>query len=167
MEQLTYRNALQADLPQIVAIYNSTIASRMVTADTEPVSTESRQHWFDIHTPERRPLWVVENEGKDMVGWISFQSFYGRPAYNATVEISIYLDENFRGKGFGREMLKYAIQHAPSFEVKTLLGFIFAHNTPSLRLFRSLGFEDWGTLPDIAELDGKEVGLKIVGKRVG
>ena len=57
--QFKHRLATQDDLPTIVAIYNSTVASREVTADTEPVSVASRQPWFDEHTPERRPLWVI------------------------------------------------------------------------------------------------------------
>ena len=54
MAQLTYRNATLEDLPTIVDIYNSTIASRMVTADTEPVSAESRIQWFKEHSPEKK-----------------------------------------------------------------------------------------------------------------
>jgi L-amino acid N-acyltransferase YncA len=101
-----------------------------------------------------------------MLGWVSFQSFYGRPAYNATVEISIYLDEAARGRGLGKKLLGYAIERAPQFGMKTLLGFIFAHNEPSLKLFRGAGFEDWAYLPDIAVLDGIERGLRILGKRI-
>ena len=96
MSQLTFRDAEQQDLPRIVAIYNTTIASRMVTADTSSVSVESRQKWFDEHSPSKRPLWLVEDENNSILGWVSFQSFYGRPAYDATVEISIYLDEQQR-----------------------------------------------------------------------
>jgi phosphinothricin acetyltransferase len=165
MNELTYRDATRNDLCKIVEIYNSTIASRMVTADTEPVSVESREGWFDEHTGNR-PLWMVENKQGDVLGWVSFQSFYGRPAYDGTVEISIYIDANYRGKGLGRQILEYCIHTAPQYQIKTLLGFIFTHNQPSLQLFRSLGFDDWGTLPNIAVLDGKEYGLAIVGKRV-
>jgi len=150
----------------IVDIYNSTIASRMVTADTEPVSVAGRQKWFDEHDPGKRPLWVIENQYNNVVGWASFQSFYGRPAYDATVEISIYLDVSQRGKGIGREILDHCIHYAPKFGIKTLLGFIFTHNEPSLKLFRNAGFEDWGILPGIAILDGVERGLTILGKRV-
>jgi phosphinothricin acetyltransferase len=137
-----------------------------VTADTEPVSIESRQRWFDEHNGRHRPLWVVEDKNRNMLGWVSFQSFYGRPAYNATVEISIYLDENARGKGLGKYLLDYSIRRAPHFGVKTLLGFIFAHNEPSLKLFEKAGFEEWAYLPNIAVLDGIERGLKILGKRI-
>jgi phosphinothricin acetyltransferase len=166
MTHLNIRDAQKTDLPQIVEIYNSTIASRMVTADTMPVTVESREEWFNEHNPGKRPLWVIENPSGEIIGWVSFQSFYGRPAYDATVEISIYLHETQRGKGLGKQLLQYCIDAAPKFGVKTLLGFIFSHNEPSLKLFRNLGFEDWATLPNIAVLDGQERGLKILGKRI-
>lgn len=167
MEELKFRNAEMKDLPKIVEIYNSTIPSRMVTADTENVSVESRSQWFHEHTPERRPLWMVEDHDGNVLGWVSFSSFYGRPAYNGTVELSIYMHENSRGKGYGKKVLQYCIDNAPKFNVKILLGFIFLHNEPSLKLFRHFGFEDWGVFPDVAVLDGVERTLVILGKRVG
>ena len=166
MEELKFRDASKTDLEKIVEIYNSTIPSRMVTADLEPVSVESRKKWFDEHNSSKRPLWVVENKSNEIIGWVSFQSFYGRPAYNATVEVSIYMEKEQRGRGLGKQILQYCIDNAPKFGIKTLLGFIFSHNEPSLKLFRYFGFEDWGTLPNVAELDGQERGLKILGKRI-
>lgn len=163
---LTYRDANKTDLKEIVNIYNSTIHSRMVTADTIPVSVESRLVWFDQHNPTNRPLWVIEDDSAKIIGWVSFQSFYGRPAYDATVEISIYIDESQRGKGLGKEILQYSLERAQDFGVTTVLGFIFAHNEPSIKLFKYLGFEEWATLPDIALLDGVERSLKILGKRI-
>jgi len=162
---LNFRTALLSDLPLIVDIYNTTIASRMVTADTAPVTVESRENWFHAHVPGKRPLWMVEADGQ-VAGWISLQSFYGRPAYNATVEISIYLHPDFRGKGLGKAVLSYAIEQCPALGVETLLGFIFAHNQPSLLLFEKMGFEEWAHMPDIAELDGIKRSLKILGKKV-
>lgn len=166
MEELIYRDAILNDLPQIVEIYNSTISGRMVTADTEPVSVESKVQWFNDHSPEKRPLWVIENRNSEIIGWASFQSFYGRPAYNATVEISIYIDTRYRNKGLGKQILGYCINTAPRFGIKTLLGFIFEHNEPSLKLFNSFGFETWALLPNVALLDTTERGLKILGKRI-
>ncbi|CAM4404316.1 phosphinothricin acetyltransferase [Pedobacter westerhofensis] len=163
---LQYRDAQLSDLNKIVEIYNSTVASRMVTADTEPVTPESKMKWFEDHSADKRPLWVIEDEADQIIGWLSFQSFYGRPAYNSTVEMSVYLDEQQRGKGYGKAVLAYAIDQAREIGIKTLLGFIFAHNEPSIRLFRHFGFEDWATLPDIAVLDGEERSLKILGKRI-
>ena len=165
-EPSIHRTATRNDLPQIVEIYNSTIPSRIATADTEPVSVESRVHWFDEHTPSRRPLWVVEDAGR-VVAWLSFSTFYGRPAYARTAEVSLYVREAFRKRGFGSYLLTQALAHAPALEVDTLLGFIFGHNEPSLALFHRFGFLRWGELPKVAALDGVERDLIIVGRRIG
>jgi L-amino acid N-acyltransferase YncA len=161
----SHRLARFDDLPEIVAIYNSTVASREVTADTEPISVESRHAWFADHTPERRPLWVVEDQGK-VIGWMSYSNFYGRPAYSGTAELSIYIHEDARGRGLGRYFLEQAIAFAPEIKVHTLLGFIFGHNVPSLKLFEVYGFEKWADMPRVATLDGVERDLVIMGKRV-
>ncbi|MCJ7935855.1 MAG: N-acetyltransferase family protein [Chryseobacterium sp.] len=167
MDEIKFRNAGLADLERIVEIYNSTVASRMVTADVEEVSVASKQKWFEEHNPETRPLWVVEDLDGQTVGWVSFSSFHERPAYSGTVEVSIYLDEKCRGKGYGKTILQYCVDNAGKFGVKNLVALIFLHNEPSLKLFRYFGFEDWGTLPDVAVLDGMERSLKILGKRIG
>lgn len=165
MNELRFRDANEDDLPAIVSIYNATIPGRTVTADLEPVSVASRLAWFHAHDAGRRPLWVAEDD-RGVVGWLSYSDFYGRPAYGASVEVSIYLAEAARGKGLGRTFLARAIERAPEFRVKTLLGFIFGHNAPSLRLFERFGFVRWGTLPRVASLDGVERDLVIVGLRV-
>lgn len=161
----THRPARFDDLSAIVSIYNSTVASREVTADTEPVSVASRHAWFAEHTPEKRPLWVAEQDG-EVIGWLSYSDFYGRPAYSGTAELSIYLHEKARGRGLGRYFLQQAIDGAPQLGIHTLLGFIFGHNTPSLALFERFNFERWAHMPRVATLDGIERDLVILGKRV-
>lgn len=162
---MTIRDATEIDLPAIVVIYNATIPGRMATADTQRVSIESRRDWFHEHNPNARPLWVaLENDV--IVGWLSFQSFYGRPAYHATAELSIYVTQDWQRQGIGSALLAKALEHAPRLGLKTLLGFIFAHNDASLRLFEKFGFQRCGVLPRVAELDGVERDLIIVGRRV-
>jgi L-amino acid N-acyltransferase YncA len=162
---MTIRDATEADLDGIVGIYNAAIPGRMATADTEPVTVESRRPWFQEHRPERRPLWVALADDA-IVGWLSFQSFYGRPAYHATAEVSVYVSPSRQRTGIGRTLLSRAVSEAPRFGLRTLLGFIFGHNEPSLRLFGHSGFERWALLPRVAELDGIERDLIIVGLRV-
>ena len=162
-----HRNAIWEDLPEIVAIYNSTIPGRMVTADTEPVTVASKMEWFRKHDPEIRPIWMIYNEEHELIGWASFSDFYGRPAYSGTSEISIYLDEKFRGQGWGKRILKLAIEKSVQFHLHTLLGFIFGNNIPSIQLFLSEGFEVWGRLPSVALLDDNYIDLIIVGLKIG
>lgn len=138
------------DLPVIVDIYNSTIAGGMITSDLDSISVESRVDWFSAHTVERRPLWVARAENNTL-GWISLSDFYGRPAYNRTVEISVYVHPNHKRKHVGTELLQHALVHAPQCGIDTLVAFIFAANHSSLQLFQKFGFIQWGKLPEVAE----------------
>src|SRR5258708_3596325 len=147
----THRQATREDLPAIVDIYNATIPSRLVTADLEPVSVESRIEWFWQHRPAFRPFGVAQRDGH-IAGWWIFCAFYGRPAYNKTAELSVYVGESFRGRGLGSYLLAQAIANAPSIGVDRLLEFVFAHNQPSLGLFGKFGFHRLGELPRVTLL---------------
>lgn len=163
---LSIRHAQPADLPRIVAIYNAAIPERMATADTEGVSVASREAWFAEFHPARRPLWVCASPDDAVAGWLSLRSFYGRPAYHATVEVGVYVDPALRRRGVAQALLSHALAHAPALGIRTLLGFVFAHNAPSLALFEGAGFGMWGRLPRVAELDGVERDVLIVGLRL-
>lgn len=163
---MSIRDARETDLPIIVEIYNSTVSCRTITADLEPVSVDSRLTWFHHHSPDRHPLWVLEQEGA-IAGWLGFQPFYsGRRAYDATAELSIYISPQFRRQGIGRKLLHHAIAQSPALHLKTLVGFIFADNLPSLKLFEQFGFERWGYLPKVAEFERGTCDLVIVGRRL-
>jgi phosphinothricin acetyltransferase len=159
------RDAREADLDAIVRIYNASIPGRLATADTQPVTTESRRAWFHERDVARHPVWVAEREGA-VAGWLSFGKFYGRPAYAATAELSAYVDPAFQRGGIATELIAQAIARAPALGLTTLLGFVFAHNDRSVALCRKFGFETWGHLPRIAVLDGVDRDLLILGRRV-
>jgi L-amino acid N-acyltransferase YncA len=163
---ITIRDAIQTDLSSIVEIYNSTIASQVVTADLHPIAVADRVSWFHSHTPNERPLWVAECNDT-VVGWLSLRSFYGRPAYHITAEVSIYVSPHYRHGGIGSQLLQLAIAKSSSFGLQNLLGFIFAHNHPSLSLFQKFGFQQWGYLPGVADFNGVGRDLVIVGLKVG
>ena len=162
----TLRPATDADLPAIVAIYNATSPSRMVTADLEPVTVEARRPWLAAHQNPARPIWVLCDASGVVGAWLSFDTFYPRAAYDGTAMIAIYVAPAQRRRGLGRHLLEQAIARAPSLGLHTLLGYIFGHNDPSLRLFESHGFQRWAHLPRVAVLDGVERDLVIVGRRV-
>ena len=161
------RHATLADLPAIVAIYNAAIPGRMATADSTPVTVEQRESWFREFTPTLRPLWVYCS-AKDAPpeGWLSLRSFYGRPAYHATVETSVYVAPDAQRRGIARGLIEHAARSAPALGVRSLLAFVFGHNAPSIALFERCGFAPWGSLPRVAELDGIERDLVILGRRI-
>jgi phosphinothricin acetyltransferase len=152
------------DLTAIVDIYNQSIPSRQATADTEAITVASRRSWYRDRNIYH-PLWVAEIDAK-IVAWLSFQPFYGRPAYRHTVEVSIYVDTAYQHQGIGSNLLQYAIDRCVDLEIKTLLAFVFAHNQASLKLFTRYGFTLWGNLLQVAELDSIERDLSILGLRI-
>lgn len=159
------RDAARADLPAIVGIYNAAIPGRRATADTEPITVASRARWFDAHGPATHPLWVADDAGT-IAGWLSFQPFYGRPAYRATTELSVYVAPTHHRRGVGRALVGAAVRRGPSLGFTTLLGFVFGHNEASLALFAGFGFAPYGHLPRVAILDGVERDLVILGRRL-
>ena len=161
---MNIRDATIKDLPPIVAIYNASIPGRRATAETEPITVESRKTWFHNHDA-KHPLWVAEEDGK-VVGYLSFRNFYGRPAYHVTAEMAIYVHPDHHRRGIAARLLEKAIDTAPSLGLENLLAFIFSHNEPSVGLFKKYGFERWGQLPGVADLDGKRVDLTILGRKI-
>ena len=165
MTQYRITQAEAADLPDIVAIYNSTIESRQSTADLTPVSVASRQAWFEAHGG-KRPLYVLKNSGGEVLAWGSFSDYYPREAYRISAEISVYVRHDMRGVGVGKILLQHMMERAPELGIRNILAVIFGHNHVSIRLFHSLGFQEWGRLPQVCDLETFEADIVILGKRV-
>lgn len=163
---LQVRDAGEADLPAIVAIYNQSIASGRSTADLQPISVESRRAWFAAFNPSRRPIWVA-HDGEQVVACIYLSSFYGgRPAYDKTAEVSLYIDQNYQGCGVGTWLMTQMIAQCPRLGVTTLLGMHFDHNEATVRLNQKFGFQIAGHLSEIAEIGGQKCGLLISVLRI-
>lgn len=162
------RPAVHDDLPGIVAIYNASIPGRLATADTQPITVADREDWFIAHQKPERPVVVAVDEisGTELLGWASFSNFYGRPAYNGTVELAVYVAPSAQGRGVARALVQHLLELAPELGIHTVLGFVFSHNAPSLKLLGGLGFEPWGELPEVAILDDTSRSLTIVGRKV-
>ena len=101
-----------------------------------------------------------------IAGWLTPKPFLPRGAYHGISEVSVYVDERFRRQGVARALLEEAIARGRSLQIRAMVGLIFAHNEPSLKLFEQLGFEKWGLLPRIAGLDRDERDLTIMGRHV-
>jgi L-amino acid N-acyltransferase YncA len=157
------RDATDGDLPAIIDIYNAAIATRTATAQLELVTVKAGRAWLSEHSGNGYPFWVADMNER-VTGWLSCKPFLPRCAYRGTVELSVYVDQNFRRHGVARKLLKQAITRAPALGITAMIGLIFAHNEPSLRLFERLGFVRWGLLPQIARVDGVKRDLVIFGR---
>lgn len=164
-EEMKIRDAVESDLPAIIKIYNAAVATRVATAQLEQVTLDERRNWLKEHSPDRHPFWVLEIDRK-IAGWLTLKPFLPRCAYRGTAEVSVYVDEKCWRRGVGRTLLGEAIARASSLKINAVVGLIFAHNEPSLKLFERLGFEKWGLLPRVARLDDIERDLTIMGRPV-
>ena len=163
---LSVRDATDADLPAVVAIYNQSIPGGWSTADTAPVAVADRVEWFRKFNPARRPLWVAELAG-EVVAWVGLTSFYaGRPAYDATAEISLYVGTAHHSRGIGRYLKERMIAACPGLGVTTLLSLHFDHNAATQKLNDALGFVAMGHLTEIAVVQGVKRGLLISALRI-
>jgi len=163
---LLIRIANEKDLPAIVAIYNQSIPAGWSTADTQPITVAERIEWFRKFDPTRRPIWVAELDGL-VVGTAYLSSFYGgRPAYDATAEVSVYVATATHRQGIGRRLKEFVIGECPRLGVTTLLSMHFDHNEATRRINASLGFEQMGHLTEIALVQGQKRGLVISALRI-
>lgn len=155
------RDAVEADLPAILDVYNASIPAGRSTADTRPIEVSDRLEWFRRFDPNRRPIWVAV-DGDRIVGCVYLTSFYGgRPAYDATAEISTYIHPDYQGKGLGTYLKKKMIEACPSLGVENLISIYFDHNTATEKVNEKLGFQCVGNMPEIASVFGQKRGVKI------
>ncbi len=177
-DQFIVQRASDEDLSEILLIYNQSIAGKQATANLEPVTYEERAAWFAEHIDSAtRPIYVVrmlesaiedgmQKEGASIVAWGSFSDLYARPAYHISSEISIYIHNDYHGQGLGSLLVRWMLQQAPSLGIHNVAALIFAHNRPSLGLFRNLGFEQWGLMPQVCDMDGFIADVVMLGKNV-
>lgn len=150
MIKLIIRKADINDLEKITEIYNQAVLHTTATFDTEVKTVKSRLDWFYKHD-DRYPI-MVAVEDDLVIGWISLSLWSDKCAYRNTAEVSIYVDENQRGKGIGDTLMHSIIKHAEEVKCHTIIARIAGQNEVSIYLHEKYGFEFIGTM--------KEVGYK-------
>ena len=160
------RIATLDDLPAVVSIYNQAVASRFATADTMPVTVNSRHEWFIEHEPSSHPIFVWE-DASEVKGWCSLSPYRkGRMALRFTAEISYYVRANAHRKGIASSLIRHSLAACPSLQIKNLFAIVLEHNTASRGLLEKLEFEKWGFLPRVADFDGHECGHVYYGRKI-
>jgi len=139
--QIEYRDAVGADLPEILGIYNEIIATSTAIYALEPVSLENRTAWFESRRNAGYPVLAAVDQGT-VIGFSSFGDWRGTwPGYRFTVEHSVHVHVNYRGRGIGRKLLEALFPIARDLGKHVILGGIDAENLSSIRFHERLGFE--------------------------
>jgi phosphinothricin acetyltransferase len=128
----------------ILAILNDAIVNSTALYDYKPRTRDNMVTWFEAKSRGRYPVIGVEDDAGELMGFASYGSFRGWPAYKYTVEHSVYVDARFRGQGVGRVLLRAVIAAAESQDYHVMVGGIDAANAISIRLHESLGFTPCG-----------------------
>ena len=163
---MNIRPATLKDYSEIVNIYNHAVDEKFATADTEHVSLESRKEWFGQHSPETYPIYVAEENG-EIVGWCSLSPHRpGRKALRTVAEISYYIHKDHRRKGVASSLIDFTIESAISLGFKNLISILLDLNKTSIYILEKFGFDKWGHLPDVADIDGVICGQFIYGKKL-
>lgn len=157
------RRARGQDYQIIIDIFNQAVDDGIATDETHPVTITDRKDWF-AQFNDRHPLWVITINGI-VVGWCALEHFYPHPAYQDSVEISIYIRKCAHCHGFGRSLLNFADQQIRQhLHFKTVIAYIYERNLPSQGLFNSCHYEYWEHLLNISKVNGIYRELKIFGK---
>lgn len=141
------RDAADADLPAINAIYNHYVFTSTCTYQVTPETEESRRAWFTGRKPQH-PVIVAELDGV-VVAWGSLSPFHKREAYAGTVENSVYVSHLHQRRGLGRLIMEELIGRARSSGLHTIVAAISADQGGSIALHHCLGFVETGRLREV------------------
>src|SRR6266542_4993787 len=97
----TVRSAVLSDLPQLTDIYNHYVLHTPITFDVSPFAPEERRPWFDAHASTGRHRLIVAEEDGRLVGYASTGRWRPKPAYDTTVEATVYCRHDVIGRGIG------------------------------------------------------------------
>nr|WP_249420634.1 GNAT family N-acetyltransferase [Rhabdothermincola salaria] len=147
------RLARPADAEAIRTIYNAEVTGSTVTFDLRPRSLEEQRAWLDARSGAFAVL-VAEDEG-EVVGFASLSPYRDRPAYSTTVEESIYIRHDQRGKGLGKALLGEIVEVASRQGFHTIMARVVGHHQASIGLHRSVGFGVVGVEREVGRKFGK------------
>jgi L-amino acid N-acyltransferase YncA len=146
---ITLRTAQVDDLPAILAIYNEAVLNTTASYEYEPNTLEQRTRWFEGHGADGLPILVAVDEVGEVVGWGSLSKFRDRIGYRFTVEHSVYVAVDQRGRGIGRCIVAALIEAARDLGKHVIVGGLDSSNEASVRLHQSLGFEEVGRFKQV------------------
>lgn len=137
------------DWPEVRRIFEQGIATQNATFET---AAPDWPEWDADHLPAFR---LVARLGGKVVGWVALSPVSGRDVYRGVAEVSIYVDEHYRGREIGRALLNAVVEQSEAGGIWTIQGSVFPENAASLELLESVGFRAVGVRERIGQMGGR------------
>lgn len=144
----------------ILDIFNDAIVNSTALYDYQPRTAQNMLSWFEAKRAGVFPVIGIEDAQGQLLGFCSWGSFRAYPAYKYTVEHSVYVHPQHRGRGLGRQLMELLIEEARRRgDVHVIVGAIDAANAGSIALHKNLGFEHVGQMPQVGFKFGRWLDL--------
>lgn len=161
------RDATEADIPAIQAIYAHHVLTGTGTFDEQPPSVEEMSDKFR-EAVEHGWCWLVATDATGVLGYAYYTQFRDRSAYRYCVEDSIYVRDDVRGQGVGKALVSALIEHATARGMRQMIAVIGdSENVGSIGVHASLGFHMVGTLRAVGVKFGRWVDVVSMQRALG
>jgi len=157
--------AAQTQLAEILAIYNEVIRNTTAVYSDQEVTLSNREAWFETKAAGGFPV-LVAHDDSGVLGFGSFGEFRAWPCYRYSVEHSVHVRADCRGRGIGRALILALLEAASGMHRHVMIGGIDADNAVSIGLHRSLGFQVVGHLQEVGFKFGHWLDLKFLQRRI-
>jgi phosphinothricin acetyltransferase len=155
MESVSVRQAVAADLRRLTEIYNHYVVHTPVTFDLEPFTVEGRQSWFSQFAPTGRHRLLVAEEHGRVIGYAGTTRFRQKPAYDPTVETTIYCAPEVMGRSIGRLLYGSLFDALSSEDIHRIVGGYTLPNPASAALHAHFGFHAVGIFTEVGRKFGR------------
>ena len=161
------RDAAEADIPAMQAIYAHHVLTGTGTFDEQPPSVEELREKF-LKVVEHGWSWLVATDATGVLGYANYTQFRDRSAYRYCVEDSIYVRDDVRGQGVGKALVAALIEHATAHGMRQMIAVIGdSENAGSIGVHASLGFHMVGTLKAVGVKFGRWVDVVSMQRALG
>jgi len=165
MGDIFIRQATIEDMPGLLAIYNEVIQNSTAIYFDEALPLENRIAWYHQRQKEGYPIFIAADES-GVVGFSSFGDFRPFPGYRFTVEHSIHVRADARGRGLGPKLMAPLLDRAKTLGKHMMLGVIDADNSKSISFHERLGFEQCAMIRQVGFKFGRWLDLVIMQKEL-
>jgi L-amino acid N-acyltransferase YncA len=163
---MSVRDATEADLPGILAIYNDVIATSTAVWTEAPSSLDDRRQWLSARAAMGYPV-LVAVDARGVAGFASFGDFRAWPGYRHTVEHSIHVRTDARRSGVGRLLIEPLVARAAALGKHVMLAGVDGENTGSLAFHARFGFRQVGRLEQVGHKFGRWIDLVFLQRDLG